>query len=420
MAARRHLLAERRKTVGHTQEQLAELVGVERSTVVRWEAGETEPKPWSRPKLAQALAVSVDELHRLLTISDDEAQPGQRVERKVVLVDPMRRRTLVKWGLGTTAVTGLGIGSAATVGAADVTRLQLADARLNRLTDQHGGETLWQAAVACADEGHLMLEQGTYSSSVGRQLLMATARLQVCAGWLAFDAGQDEVAQASYNDALALARQADDREVEMWALANLARQSTVVGQPREALRLATAAAQAAASVGWAPRLAAVPQLRRAVASSLVADARDAARAITQARAVVDRDHDEPTEERCAFLGPAELDGIEATCALELGRASRAETLLEQALAGYESRFARNRALYRVRLARARLDMKAVDGAAEAATGALDDLSGGLASWRVSSELDAVARRLTKYPEVADVGSFLTSYRAMSTDQHTVN
>ncbi len=76
--------------------------------------------------------------------------------------------------------------------------------------------------------------------------------------------------------------------------------------------------------------------------------------------------------------------------------------------------------YRVRLARARLDMKAVDGAAEAATGALDDLSGGLASRRVSSELDAVARRLTKYPEVADVGSFLTSYRAMSTDQHAVN
>ncbi len=143
MAARRHLLAERRKTVGHTQEQLAELVGVERSTVVRWEAGETEPKPWSRPKLAQALAVSVDELHRLLTVPEnDEQQPGQRVERKVVLVDPMRRRTLVKWGLGTTAVAGLGIGSAAKVGAADVARLQRTDARLNRLTDQHGGDTV--------------------------------------------------------------------------------------------------------------------------------------------------------------------------------------------------------------------------------------------------------------------------------------
>jgi len=411
MAARRHLLAERRKTVGHTQEQLAELVGVERSTVVRWEAGETEPKPWSRPKLAQALAVSVDELHRLLTVSeDDEEQPGQHGERKVVLVDPMRRRTLVKWGLGTTAVTGLGVGSATRVGAADVTHLQRADARLNRLTDQHGGETLWQAAAAYVDDGHLLLEEGTYGESVGRQLLIATARLQETAGWLAFDAGQDTVARACYTDALALARQADDREVEMWALANLARQSTVAGQPREGLRLAAAAARIAASVEWSPRLAAVPQLRRAVASSLVADARDADRAMARARTALDHDRDEPINERCAFLGPAELDGIEATCALELGRASRAETLLEQTIAGYGSRFARNRALYRVRLARARLDMNAVEGAVEAATSAFDDLSGGLASWRVGSELDAVARRLTEYPGVTGVESFLAAYR----------
>ncbi len=129
--------------------------------------------------------------------------------------------------------------------------------------------------------------------------------------------------------------------------------------------------------------------------------------------VLDRDHDEPIDERCAFLGPAELDGIEATCALELGRASRAETLLEQTIAGYGSRFVRNRALYRVRLARARLDMNAVEGAVEAATGALDDLSGGLASWRVGSELDAVARRLADYPDVAGVESLLAAHRTMS-------
>ena len=63
MAAKRRALAERRKAVGHTQEQLAELLGVERSTVVRWEAGETQPQPWCRPRLAEALAVSVDALH---------------------------------------------------------------------------------------------------------------------------------------------------------------------------------------------------------------------------------------------------------------------------------------------------------------------------------------------------------------------
>ena len=44
-AAKRRLLAQRRKAVGLTQEQLAEQLGVERTTVVRWERGTTEPLP---------------------------------------------------------------------------------------------------------------------------------------------------------------------------------------------------------------------------------------------------------------------------------------------------------------------------------------------------------------------------------------
>src|SRR5437762_11549881 len=51
MAIRRQRLAERRKAVGYTQEQLAEQLGVERTTVARWEAGATAPQPWQRPNL---------------------------------------------------------------------------------------------------------------------------------------------------------------------------------------------------------------------------------------------------------------------------------------------------------------------------------------------------------------------------------
>lgn len=58
-------------------------------------------------------------------------------------------------------------------------------------------------------------------------------------------------------------------------------------------------------------------------------------------------------EWCAFLGPAELDGVEGTCLLELGRAARAVPLLERAVDGHGDGYSRNRALYRVRLARAR-------------------------------------------------------------------
>jgi transcriptional regulator with XRE-family HTH domain len=59
-------LVSTRKAAGFSQERLAETVGVERSTVMRWERGETRPQPWARPKLARALGISDQALPELL------------------------------------------------------------------------------------------------------------------------------------------------------------------------------------------------------------------------------------------------------------------------------------------------------------------------------------------------------------------
>jgi transcriptional regulator with XRE-family HTH domain len=66
MAGKRHRLVSTRKAAGFSQERLAEKVGVERSTVMRWERGETRPQPWARPKLARALGISDQALSELL------------------------------------------------------------------------------------------------------------------------------------------------------------------------------------------------------------------------------------------------------------------------------------------------------------------------------------------------------------------
>jgi transcriptional regulator with XRE-family HTH domain len=66
MTAKRERLVQRRKALGLTQETLAELLSVERSTVNRWERGESEPAPWIQPKLAKALRVSAERLAELL------------------------------------------------------------------------------------------------------------------------------------------------------------------------------------------------------------------------------------------------------------------------------------------------------------------------------------------------------------------
>jgi len=411
---RRTALAAARKAAGYTQEQLAAVLHVERSTVLRWEAGRHAPVPYLWPKLAHVLGISRDQLKALLT-DDDLAQPAAYPlpKSQAVALEDMRRRTVMKWGVATTAAASLSATAGTAVGMADVKRVQRAAARLHSLDQQHGGDTLWQAALAEARDGMQLLEYGSYTDTVSQHLLTATGQLQICAGWLALDAGQHEVARSCFGESLAISRQANDAQIETRALANLAFQSNMLARPREALRYAAGAEHAATGHGSALWLATIPRLQLAIGSSLAGNARDADHALSNARRALERDNEAANEEWSAFLSPMEIDGIEARCAIELQRPGRAEHLLEQAIAGYATKFARNLAGWRVQLARARLDKGAVDGAAEAAHSALDDLTGQVASWRVSTKLDAVAKRLIAYPEVDGVERFLVRYRAVN-------
>lgn len=76
MAPRRHRLAQRRKALGFTQEALADRLEVERTTVRRWESGETDPQPWTRPKIAKALRLSPEQLDELLHEPGRATQAG--------------------------------------------------------------------------------------------------------------------------------------------------------------------------------------------------------------------------------------------------------------------------------------------------------------------------------------------------------
>ncbi|MGY1983777.1 helix-turn-helix domain-containing protein [Nocardia gipuzkoensis] len=64
---RRERLIEARKATGKTQEQIAEAIGVDRTTLGRWERNEGTPYPAQRPKYAEALGVTTDELSAMLS-----------------------------------------------------------------------------------------------------------------------------------------------------------------------------------------------------------------------------------------------------------------------------------------------------------------------------------------------------------------
>jgi transcriptional regulator with XRE-family HTH domain len=73
MTVKRHGLVRRRRALGFTQESLAEALGVERSTVRRWESAESAPIPFLRPRLARLLRVNAEELDELLTVTPGAA-----------------------------------------------------------------------------------------------------------------------------------------------------------------------------------------------------------------------------------------------------------------------------------------------------------------------------------------------------------
>jgi DNA-binding XRE family transcriptional regulator len=73
MPARRIGLASARKSAGHTQESLAAALHVDRSTVIRWEAGDYAPLPYLRPKLAHLLRLTPETLRDLIDVEPLDA-----------------------------------------------------------------------------------------------------------------------------------------------------------------------------------------------------------------------------------------------------------------------------------------------------------------------------------------------------------
>ncbi|MFF5077480.1 helix-turn-helix transcriptional regulator [Actinoplanes sp. NPDC000266] len=74
MASRRSRLIRRREEVGLSQERLAILIALDRTTIGRIERGETSPQPYTRDRLSKALQVTSEVLTDLL-IGDGDERP---------------------------------------------------------------------------------------------------------------------------------------------------------------------------------------------------------------------------------------------------------------------------------------------------------------------------------------------------------
>jgi transcriptional regulator with XRE-family HTH domain/tetratricopeptide (TPR) repeat protein len=242
VAAGRPRLARRRKALGYTQELLAEQLGVDRTTVGRWERGETDPFPYLRLKLGHVLKVPPGELDILLSPAlDGRVLPvrrgpdatGHELSRTNTpeTTDDMYRRELLR--LLSVAGVLVSVPAPASGEPPPPGRARtLADlgphARLN--------EHLWQVFALATSKrqvyslvhdqlGTLITEMKTSpADTVHRQLCVLACELFQLAGEIFFDA--DEYGNAAHCYALAASAGREARSHDRWACA-LTRQSFV-------------------------------------------------------------------------------------------------------------------------------------------------------------------------------------------------
>jgi transcriptional regulator with XRE-family HTH domain len=304
MATKRYRLARRRKTVGFTQETLAEQLGIDSTTVRRWESGETEngPQPWIRPKLARCLQVSIEQLEELLTEgSEEKAAPDERLRH--VLQHP---------------------GNVDLVTAARL-REQVHD--LDERYDRVPSTSLLAETGQCLGQV-VFLRAHARSNWIRRELHVVEARSATLMGQLVWDASQRRdhaTAHGYFDQAVSVARDLGDQATEGLALL---RKSFVVlygeKDPLAGLSLTTQAAET--TRGTSHVLTGLAVLHAAEAHAMLGQRAECERALSDANRYFDRIG--VADVALELFSPTQYGRLAGSCYLSLGRAEQAQKVLE--------------------------------------------------------------------------------------------
>jgi transcriptional regulator with XRE-family HTH domain/tetratricopeptide (TPR) repeat protein len=386
---RRSLLIQRRKAAGLSQEALAELLGVDRSTVLRWESGSTGPQPWVRPQLAEALQITVDQLDDLLR-GDVESDPAT-VDRRAFAG--------LATGLALAPLTRPRTGSL--LGAGEVRQLQARTARIRRLDDHLGGMDTYRVYTAEMAATTKLIKQASYTQATAKALTGVLAEQAQMAGWAAYDAGRYSDSRRHYKAALGAARESGDTSLISNSMAFIAYEKADIQTATESTKVAGTTAT--------PVVRALLHERLAWTHAVAGDADQAARALDLAQAAITTPGTGPEPDFVWWVDQLEIEIMAGRCWTELHRPERAVPILERGLAAYDDTHSRDKALYLTWLAHAYLDDKQPEQAAVVVDRAFD-LSAGIGSVRPGARIQAVLRRLSRYRDLPAAAAVLERAR----------
>jgi DNA-binding XRE family transcriptional regulator len=410
MPGKRFGLIAARKAAGLSQERLAEQLNVERSTVQRWEAGQSTPQPWLRPMLAEALGISHAKLAELLE-DQPRATPGfptaprccdtgsghQAGGDDLLLFPPGgditdRRQALTLMGTSTVAVGAAGVGAAhagfdqfkqSAMEAMEFTRRAEAS-QLGPRTLEHLGSVVSDMAAIFprTPPGELFgkvrwyrlqvedLLAGQHTLREGRELYRHAGSLSVLLAWLSNDLGDPVASEAHCLDAWEHGWQAEDHEICAWAMDAKATTFKYSNQP-SASKDAAERGLKQAPRGSAAAVRVSAQLVRACAKLGRADQVQDVLKDTQTR------FDQLAHQGSGLFSvdAGRLSSYAASSYMSLGQPDRAMSYAQEALAFYRGvdlseRSPTREAIARLDLALAHVALRQPDNAAEQITQAL--------------------------------------------------
>jgi hypothetical protein len=277
------------------------------------------------------------------------------------------------------------------VGQSDLAMLRGARTRYEQMYRASGGIATRSRVVGFLADHTAPLVRGSYTDTIGRDLLRATGGLVAVAGICAYDSDHQGLAQRYFHHALRLAKASGDRAFGGYVVALLTNQALFLKDYRQAVAFAEAGVRSAGD-RISPGLATDLHAMQAKAFARMGDTPGAHRAMARAEAAAAtiRPEDEPPE--TGYVQPGLVEAQLAEALISLGDWAPARSYAEEAVrvqAHPRGQVHRMATLTTVDLGR-----REVEQAAGNAVAALS-LAAGMESQRLRDRFVALRRQLAQ-------------------------